>query len=58
MFTLLLGKYQASDDKGATALEYGLLVALIALVIAVGAALLGPAISDLFEGAADQVVAP
>ncbi len=39
-------------DKGATMVEYGLLVALIAIVVAVGAAVLGIAIDGLFDEAA------
>jgi len=39
-------------DKGATMVEYGLLVALIAIVVAVGAAVLGIAIDNLFDSAA------
>jgi len=54
MFTLLLGKFQASE-KGATALEYGLLVAFIALIIIAGATLLGDGISALFSDAAGEL---
>lgn len=36
------------DERGATMVEYGLMVALIAVVVAVGAALLGTGINDLF----------
>ena len=38
------------DDKGATMVEYGLLVALIAVVVAAGATLLGQRISTMFAG--------
>ena len=43
------------DERGASAVEYGLLVALIAIVMAVGAALFGTALSDLFTGVAGQL---
>ncbi len=38
------------DDEGATMVEYGLLVALIAVVVAVAAAALGTRISTMFAG--------
>ena len=38
------------DDQGATMVEYGLLVALIAVVVAVGATALGRNISTMFNG--------
>ncbi len=38
------------DDRGATAVEYGLMVALIAIVIIVGVALVGNNLLALFNG--------
>lgn len=43
------------DDKGATMVEYGLLIVLIALVAAVGAGLLGTALNALFNQIADML---
>lgn len=37
------------DERGATAVEYGLMVALIAIVIIGGVTLFGVAVSDLFR---------
>jgi pilus assembly protein Flp/PilA len=37
------------DERGATAVEYGLMVAMIAIVIIGGVALFGVAVSDLFQ---------
>lgn len=37
------------DDKGATAVEYGLLVALIAAIIVVVVGTLGGQVNDAFE---------
>lgn len=37
------------DETGATAVEYGLLAALIAVVMAVGAAFLGDQLAALFN---------
>ena len=36
------------DERGATMVEYGLMVALIAVVVAVAAGVLGTAIAQLF----------
>ncbi|HET9079774.1 MAG TPA: Flp family type IVb pilin [Trebonia sp.] len=43
------------DDRGATAVEYGLLVVLIALVMAIGATLLGTSLKTLFTNVAGQL---
>ena len=37
------------DEKGATAVEYGLMVGLIAVVIIAGVTLLGTELKDLFN---------
>lgn len=39
---------ERAKDRGATAVEYGLIVTVIALVMAVGAAALGGGLNDLF----------
>ncbi len=44
-------------DRGVTAVEYGLILALIAGVIITGLLLLGPAISSLFSNSASCVTA-
>ena len=41
-------KFDRSNDKGATMVEYGLLVALIAVVVGVAATVLGTQIAALF----------
>lgn len=43
------------SDEGATAAEYGLLVALIALIIVIGVGLFGKALNDFFAGIATTV---
>ena len=43
------------DDRGATAVEYGLMVALIAIVIIVAVTLLGKNLSGLFNTVAVTV---
>jgi len=43
------------DDRGATAVEYGLMVALIAIVIIAAVTLLGGNLSTLFNDVATSV---
>ena len=46
------------DEEGVTAIEYGLLAALIALAIIVGAGLLGTNLNALFNYIAGRVTPP
>lgn len=46
------------DESGATAIEYGLIAALIAVVIIGGASMLGTSINKQFEDIADCVKDP
>jgi pilus assembly protein Flp/PilA len=48
-------KTMIRDEEGATMVEYGLLVALIALVAIVGVTLLGTKLSALFTTVAGSV---
>ncbi|MFY9632973.1 MAG: Flp family type IVb pilin [Candidatus Cybelea sp.] len=48
-------KSMIRDDEGATMVEYGLLVALIALVAIVGVRALGTSVSTLFNTVAGSV---
>jgi pilus assembly protein Flp/PilA len=43
------------DEGGASAIEYALLVALIALAITAGATTLGTKIGDMFNNAANKL---
>jgi pilus assembly protein Flp/PilA len=43
------------DEKGATAVEYGLMVGLIAVVIIVAVTTLGGQLNGLFESVSDQL---
>lgn len=45
------------EESGATAVEYGLLVGLIAVVIVVALLLLGPKLRDLFQSVTDTIPA-
>ncbi len=46
------------DETGASAVEYGLLVSLIAVAIIVAVTALGGKLSDVFTGTAGKLVAP
>jgi pilus assembly protein Flp/PilA len=46
------------DESGATAIEYGLIAALVAVVAITGMSLLGTKLSALFTGIANKLVAP
>jgi pilus assembly protein Flp/PilA len=43
------------DERGATMIEYGLLVALIAVIVVPALLILGPAIVALFTGVAGNL---
>jgi pilus assembly protein Flp/PilA len=47
-----------AGDRGVTAVEYGLILALIAGVIIAGLLVLGPAVGSLFSNSASCVNAP
>ena len=56
--TKYIAKFQArlaTREEGATAVEYGLMVALIAIVIIVAVTLLGTRLSGLFNTVATSV---
>ncbi|MDQ1531735.1 MAG: pilus assembly protein Flp/PilA [Microbacteriaceae bacterium] len=46
-----------SDDKGATAVEYGLLVGLIAVAIVATLLVLGPKLNGLFQTVSNSIPA-
>ena len=48
-------KNRLRDEKGATAVEYGIMVALIAVVIIVAVTLLGGTLTELFNSTACSV---
>jgi pilus assembly protein Flp/PilA len=58
MMTDLIAKFhalKATRDQGATAVEYGLMVALIAVVIIAAVTLLGDNLEALFNDVAGEV---
>lgn len=56
----LLTKIQnfVQDEEGATAVEYGLLVSLIAVAIIVAVTTLGGNLAAMFTGVAGKITAP
>jgi pilus assembly protein Flp/PilA len=51
----VIGSVVATKERGATAVEYGIMVALIAAVIITVVSLLGGNLSSLFSSVAEQV---
>jgi pilus assembly protein Flp/PilA len=47
-----------NDEKGATAVEYGIMVALIAVVIIIAVSTLGGTLTTLFEDVNTDIVTP
>ena len=45
---MILFRTSEHDERGATAVEYGIMVAMIAIVIVAGVTLFGLTVSDLF----------
>ncbi|MDQ3879957.1 MAG: Flp family type IVb pilin [Chloroflexota bacterium] len=49
LFRTHLDRFHRDDEEGQTLVEYGLLLALIAIVVVVALIFLGPIISQLFS---------
>jgi len=45
----LLSRFQSKDEEGQTLVEYGLLLALIAIIVIVALIFLGPIVSQIFQ---------
>jgi len=54
----VLGRRFADKTKGATAVEYGIMVALIAVAIIVTVGLLGGELNDLFDYVKNKIIVP
>ena len=52
---LLQGKKAEMDERGASAVEYGLLVAGIAAIIVVAVMALGPVVKSAFSGTCSSI---
>ena len=55
LIRLALDRWQQREERGQTLVEYGLLLALIAIVVIAVLMLLGPAISGIFQSVNDQL---
>ena len=55
LFTVIGARFEDRKDRGATAVEYGLMVALIAVVIIAAVTLLGTNLRTMFETIAAAV---
>lgn len=55
---MVAGIFSIKNEKGVTAVEYGLLAALISLAIIGGVTLLGTNLSAVFNGVATKVAVP
>ena len=53
--TSLVARVLRADDRGVTSVEYGIMVALIAIVIITAVALVGTNLSDLFNNVAGHL---
>ena len=51
-------KERLRDEKGATAVEYGIMVALIAVAIIIAVTALGTQLTDLFNTVTGKLTAP
>lgn len=58
MTGLLLALSRLSDQRGQTVAEYGILIAVIAVVVVVAATTLGGSITGIFHNAASHVENP
>jgi pilus assembly protein Flp/PilA len=51
----LLARFTSKDEEGQTLVEYGLLLALIAIIVIVALLFLGPIVSDIFSNVGNQL---
>jgi pilus assembly protein Flp/PilA len=51
----LLARFQREDEEGQTLVEYGLLLALLAIVVIVALLFLGPIVSGIFQDVGDTL---
>jgi pilus assembly protein Flp/PilA len=51
----LLARFSREDEEGQTLVEYGLLLALIAIIVIVALLFLGPIVSQIFSNVAQNL---
>ena len=47
--TFIVARFHRDDEEGQTLVEYGLLLALIAIIVIVALIFLGPIVSQIFQ---------
>jgi pilus assembly protein Flp/PilA len=45
----LISRFRGEDEEGQTLVEYGLLLALIAIIVVIALVFLGPIVSQIFQ---------
>ena len=55
LLQLTLDRWLQRDEEGQTLVEYGLLLALIAIVVIAVLIILGPTVSGIFQSVNDQL---
>jgi pilus assembly protein Flp/PilA len=55
LLRLALDRWLQRDEEGQTLVEYGLLLALIAIVVIAVLIILGPTVSGIFQSVNDQL---
>jgi pilus assembly protein Flp/PilA len=51
----LIARFQREDEDGQTLVEYGLLLALLAIIVIVALLFLGPIVSGIFQEVGDTL---
>ena len=51
----LLARFRREDEDGQTLVEYGLLLALIAIIVIVALIFLGPIVSQIFQNVGENL---
>jgi pilus assembly protein Flp/PilA len=54
----LLNRFRREDEDGQTLVEYGLLLALIAIIVIVALLFLGPIVSQIFQNVGENLQGP
>jgi pilus assembly protein Flp/PilA len=55
IISTLLARFHSDDEEGQTLVEYGLLLALIAIIVIVALLFLGPIVSNIFSNVGGQL---
>jgi pilus assembly protein Flp/PilA len=54
----LISRIRREDEEGQTLVEYGLLLALIAIIVIVALLFLGPIVSQIFQNVGENLQGP